>query len=222
MGRVRIQNSRLYGAVRQLVCGLLLSLTVLSRYGAAGVELQISLVNAATLDLKRRQLLEEAIGQAKAMWEHVVLGHQTGVDVAAVVIDVRASLFLDGALATGGPTSTIDEGGFTLVKRGDIVVNLEQVEEYANWQGPGASGLNLLDELLAHEIGHVLGIGTLWNENGVYYDDVKYVGEHGLAALSGGVRPVGHVHSSRKRGRRLSPRPLESGVSQHDGGRKPQ
>jgi len=182
VGRFRLHIRGFNGADRRLVYGLLFALTVGVRCGAADFELQITLVNAATLGAERRQLLEGAIRQAQAMWEHVITGYQSGIDLAAVQIDVRGSLFLEEALAVAGPTSTIVEGDYTLATRGEITINLEQVLAFANWQGRGAGGLNLLDELIAHEIGHVLGIGTLWNENGVYFDDFKFVGEHGLAA----------------------------------------
>jgi hypothetical protein len=71
-----------------------------------------------------------------------------------------------------------------------VFVNVNEIENFAAWQGvasgpclvPG-NGLNFLDELLAHETGHVLGVGTLWEANGVYMNNTfQYTGAHALAA----------------------------------------
>jgi hypothetical protein len=77
----------------------------------------------------------------------------------------------------------VQQGGLFLSTGGDIYININEIENFANWQGPGANGLNFIDELLAHETGHVLGIGTLWTSNGVYQNNsFHYTGQYGLAA----------------------------------------
>src|SRR5690606_3571755 len=48
---------------------------------------------------------------------------------------------------------------------------------------PAYLGLNYLDDILAHEIGHALGIGTLWVANGLYVPGSgEYRGQHALRA----------------------------------------
>ena len=69
------------------------------------------------------------------------------------------------------------------VARGFVNININEIENFANWQGVNANGRNYIDELLAHEVGHVLGIGTLWVTNGLYStNSFHYTGVSGLAA----------------------------------------
>ena len=66
---------------------------------------------------------------------------------------------------------------------GSSISTYDQIEPFADWQGIGADGLNFVDELMAHETGHVLGIGTLWESNGVYVNySFQYTGQYGVAA----------------------------------------
>ncbi len=54
-------------------------------------------------------------------------------------------------------------------------------------------GIELLDEVVVHEMGHVLGIGTLWNfRRALRSPTLDYLGEHGndQYAEIGGVGPV--------------------------------
>jgi hypothetical protein len=82
------------------------------------------------------------------------------------------------------------QGGFHVTTSGFININVNEIENFANWQGvPGPptfkppTNLNYIDELLAHEVGHVLGVGTLWASNGVYNGGTfQYTGQYGLAA----------------------------------------
>jgi hypothetical protein len=69
-------------------------------------------------------------------------------------------------------------------------VNPAVIDDYAAWTGngfpspnPAYLGLDYLDDILAHEIGHALGLGTLWEDNGAYViGSGMYTGEHGLRA----------------------------------------
>ena len=50
--------------------------------------------------------------------------------------------------------------------------------------------MNIIDELLAHETGHVLGIGTLWDTNGLYsFGTGRYTGQYGVAAFRAEFNP---------------------------------
>ena len=69
------------------------------------------------------------------------------------------------------------------VARGFVNININEIENFADWQGVNANGRNYIDELLANEVGHVLGIGTLWVTNGLYStNSFHYTGVSGLAA----------------------------------------
>lgn len=116
-----------------------------------------------------------AFAQARAKWR------------AAIVADIPA-LALNGANCAGSPplTETVDDvlilaavdaidgpggilgfagwchrrpvtGGLPVV--GAMIFDEADIDDFGN--------LGLLDEIVVHEMGHVLGIGTLWNEFGL-------------------------------------------------------
>jgi hypothetical protein len=125
-------------------------------------------------------IVSTALGQVEAMWEHMITGYQPGINIAQVPISVVAT---NSGLASASFSGTTVQGGFTLSTSGFININTLEIENFANWQGSGANGLNFIDELLAHETGHVLGIGTQWINNHVYqFNTFQYTGQHGAAA----------------------------------------
>jgi hypothetical protein len=125
-------------------------------------------------------ILNEALVHVERMWETVIAGYQPGISIPAVPITVQP---VNSGLASASFSGSTNQGGYQLATSGFINVNYNEVENFANWQGPGANGLNFIDELLAHETGHVLGVGTLWSANGVYsFNSFQYTGAHGVAA----------------------------------------
>jgi hypothetical protein len=125
-------------------------------------------------------ILNDALVHVERMWETVITGYQPGISVASVPISIVP---VTTGLAAANFTGTVDQGGFRVATGGFINVNINEIENFQNWQGAGANGLNFMDELLAHETGHVLGIGTLWDDNGLYISNTfQYTGQHGLAA----------------------------------------
>lgn len=125
-------------------------------------------------------VLNDAIARTERIWETIITGYQPGVGIASVPIAIYP---VNVGLAAANYTSTTFQGGYWLATSGFVNVNSNEVLNFANWQGPGANGRNYIDELLAHEVGHVLGIGTLWDDNGLYLQGThRYTGAHGLAA----------------------------------------
>jgi hypothetical protein len=126
------------------------------------------------------QLLNAAIDQAERLWNTVITGYRPGISIGTVSISVSPT---NVGLAQASFAGTTSQGGFVLATSGFIQVNTAEVENFANWQGHGANGLNFLDELLVHEAGHALGVGSLWTHNNVYAPgSFRYTGQHGLAA----------------------------------------
>ena len=87
-------------------------------------------------------------------------------------------------LAFGGPCSVRNGSGLPFTGR--IIVSteaLDGLEDQADLVG--ASGLELLENLILHEIGHVLGIGTLWDDliGGSASDDPHFTGALAIAAF---------------------------------------
>jgi len=133
-------------------------------------------------------ILNAGLAQAERMWETVLTGYGAPGGPASVVIHVWPTT---SGLASASYNDLANVGGFVVAAGGDIYMNVNEIENFANWQGPGANGLNFIDELMAHEIGHVLGIGTLWISNGVYISDTfRYTGQYGLAAYRAEFDPA--------------------------------
>jgi hypothetical protein len=123
------------------------------------------------------QIVETALAQAEAMWESVIVGYQPGIGISSLPITVVGQTT---GFASAQVLGTTTQGGFRLTTTGRINVNTTILEEFSNFRG---NGTNVIDELMAHEIGHLLGIGTHWVANGVYtFGSGRYTGAHGLKA----------------------------------------
>jgi hypothetical protein len=139
-------------------------------------------------DANEIQILNDALVHVERMWETVITGYQPGISLGPVDISIQP---VTSGLAAANFSGSSVQAGFRLATSGFININVNEIENFANWQGPGANGLNFVDELLAHETGHVLGIGTLWSYNNVYLDNsFQYTGAHGLAAYRAEFDPA--------------------------------
>ncbi len=166
---------------------LLLAVGALRAYAAPpGFDLTYQIEGG--FDANELQILNDAIVHVEGMWENVLTGYQPVFAPAPVLIHVWPT---SGGLASALYNGLVAQGGFTFATGGDIYVNTGEIENFANWQGDEPNGLNFIDELLAHETGHVLGIGTLWNANGVYIPNTyHYTGQYGVAAYKAEFDPT--------------------------------
>jgi hypothetical protein len=148
---------------------------------AAAFDLQFSIPNPDNqFDANELSILNAALLRVERMWETVIAGYQPNISVASVPITINPSA---EGLAAASYSGTTAQEGFTLATSGFVNINVNEIENFANWQGVGANGRNYIDELLAHEVGHVLGVGTLWVSNSVYESNTfQYTGVHGTAA----------------------------------------
>ena len=119
----------------------------------------------------------EALERAVNRWRRVVIGDLPDVSFADnpvdsascggnhagfddVVDDVRVFISIEAidgpgnALAAAGPCITRDVGGLTVV--GGMRFDVDDI--------PNLVDRGLLDDVIVHELGHVLGIGTLWSD----------------------------------------------------------
>lgn len=112
------------------------------------------------------EILDEGLQSATQLWESVLLGHDAFDGPYEFPFDVRP-VSASGLLATAGPVDVLAFDGKIIPTAGVLSVNTDRLVELSE----GLLGLtseNLVDELFAHEIGHMLGIGGLWQVNGVY------------------------------------------------------
>ena len=123
---------------------------------------------------------------AEAIWESIlperIDGRAAGSTFNSLTITASVGP-IDGdgdgmtnTLAQAGPTSSVNDGQFILANTGIMQFDENDIDLLV---GDGS-----FEDVILHEMGHVLGIGTLWEANGLY-DGVnapgEYIGEFGLA-----------------------------------------
>jgi len=154
-------------------------------------DLVYNYANSTQFTAAQRQILDEALAEAETLWESAITGYQDGISIPVVNIQVRA---VTTGLAAANFTSSVVQSGFRLATSGYIQVNTNLIETFASGVDPDGhfnTGLNYVDELLAHETGHVLGIGTLWDDNDVYVNNsFQYTGAYGVAAYQAEFDPT--------------------------------
>ena len=113
-------------------------------------------------------------------------------DDLVIVANVRQTNRI--GLAFGGVCRIRNDSGLPYVGR--IIVSSEALGNLEQWaDAQSTSGLELLENLILHEIGHVLGIGTLWGDfiGGSSSDDPHFTGALAIAAFdeAGGAAYAG-------------------------------
>jgi hypothetical protein len=138
--------------------------------------------------------LQTAMAQAETLWESKITGYQPGISITGMTIS-----FIEGsALGDTFPPSTVSQGGFELATSTTIRIAASAIDNYFAWNAagfpppdPAYLGQNYLDDIVAHEIGHALGIGTLWLENDLYTNGTgMYLGTHGVQAYRAEFDPT--------------------------------
>ena len=170
-----------------------LLLLVASHPVRAAFDLQFT-VNPSGFNATQLAVLQDSLDDAEALWESVITGYQPGISLTGISISViQGSSFADALV-----TNNTSQGGYRLSTSGRVRVNAGVIDAFGSWNGtpgpvnpdPNFLGLNYVDDLLAHEIGHVLGIGTQWTSNGVYVPATgRYTGQHGVAAYQAEFDP---------------------------------
>jgi len=151
-----------------LVCG--------ASQALATWDLNFTITNRSAFSANQISVLDQALLDAEALWENQILGtHNDAVTTFNVSVTgtSNASVFAN-ANSTGSTVS----GPFTISTGGSMRINFGVIDDFSDFMG-----YNVIDELIAHEAGHAMGIGTLWAANGVYaFGTGQYTGEHGLRA----------------------------------------
>lgn len=148
-----------------------------SSYATASSVFNIDLSFTGGLTSSQQTVLTEAAD----FWSNIITGYDSSISTvfSGFSIDV-------GSTDLGGPGGTLAQastsavssfitGGYTLSAGGSIEFDLFDVDFLE-------SSDSLLDAAI-HEMGHIIGIGILWEANGLYVaGSGQYMGEEGLAA----------------------------------------
>lgn len=151
---------------------LLVLLWVFGASQPASAGFQIHIVYDVGWTPSQRAIFESS----KNFWQQQLGSYQAGIALTGPIID--ATTFTEGVggvLGSAGPTDVIEEAGFWLTSRGLMQFDTADLG-FLESQG-------FLDEVIQHEMAHVLGFGTLWTANNLYVPDSgQYLGGAGLAA----------------------------------------
>lgn len=143
-----------------------------------------------TVSYSGNPLFQQAFLDAAAIWENLIPtyidGHQGAFQFSGVVINASVN-FIDGPgniLGSAGPASGgYDDSGYLLAATGTMQF------DSADFSSPTGS----FQDVVLHEMAHVIGVGTLWQLNGLYNPSApsvidpgngqtvgRYTGTHGL------------------------------------------
>lgn len=124
-----------------------------------------------------------AFFRAEQIWESLIVGYRDTVSSTVLSIDAAVEPIdgTGGTLGTGS-FSSVDAGlefNFLYARSGRMRFDSADMEALlAN---------DLLEDVVLHEMGHVIGFGTLWNETGLFQElytrgSGQYTGASALAA----------------------------------------
>jgi hypothetical protein len=116
---------------------------------------------------------------AEAYWESVITGYSSNRVPTGTTLDISASgVSIDGAggiLGQAGPVTGFRSKGTVYAATGVMQFDSEDLL-YLELNG-------LLEDVILHEMAHVIGFGTLWDLNGVYAaGSGAYSGTNALSA----------------------------------------
>ena len=173
--------------IKNVFCGCFLALLAFNPSANAQVtpfDIDLSYTGPAAF--------QAAFDNAEARWEEIITGWSDGLNITATtagnqdygVGDDLFSLFIDanvgtidgpgGTLGSAGPTELVNDGSVILATRGIMNFDSADIQNLAN------SGA--LEDVILHEMAHVLGIGTLWTNNNLYVNGSgQYTGVNALA-----------------------------------------
>src|SRR5690606_12211175 len=143
---------------RWLCLALVASGCLVAREAAA--QFQINLVYDATVTPAQKEIFQLAANT----WESYILGYQPGISITGLTINASTPTLVappgTGSLGLANATAWVNQGGYRLTTAGFMQFDSENVDQLM------AQGW--FDEVVIHEMGHVIGIGINWVSNGVY------------------------------------------------------
>ena len=124
---------------------------------------------------------------AESFWENIITGYQPAITLTGFTIAAEGAAIdgVGGILGSAGPDFVVNEGGYTLTSAGSMTFDSADLASLE-------SGGTLLD-VIKHEMGHVIGIGTLWDFGLNTLSTAgsgEYMGAAGLAAYQAEFDPL--------------------------------
>ncbi|KAF0676561.1 VPLPA-CTERM sorting domain-containing protein [Profundibacterium mesophilum] len=154
-------------------------------FAAAAIPMAAASVQASTFDLSFNlsgfnDSQRSVFGRIETFWESMISGYIVDPGFNTFQIDASA-VHIDGSfgtLASAGPTGAVHAGEYVYSTGGGLI--LDQIDLYYIERN------DQLEDLVNHEVAHVLGLGTLWEENGLYEaESGRYTGAAALEAYRG-------------------------------------
>lgn len=185
------------GMLKRIAAVVLALLVVNSSQASLTIAFDFSAGTEPRTDVVLAPENQAIFNSAAAFWETAITGYADG---ASRTVTINATAFDEGPVGGGitlgfaGPTTATSflagGTGFTTAATGIASFNINSAAVGA----PAAGNTQgLLNELtIRHEIGHILGIGTLWDFgfNDLYDDGTgQYFGANGLAAYQNEFDP---------------------------------
>ena len=135
--------------------------------------INIEIVNKGGLSASQASLYDSAVN----FWESFLIGTQEDIDVNLQIIAQGSSI--DGVgniLGQAGPRQGIFHSNGVYVTLGVMEFDTADLNAYEQ--------AGLLFDIIVHEMGHVIGFGTIWSFfNGLYEDGTgEYNGKYALEA----------------------------------------
>lgn len=153
--------------------GILACISLLVAGPARALPLDINVVFGGGLTASQQSVFL----QAESVWEGLITGYQPGISISEVILNASGQAIdgVGGVLGSAGPEFGVAQGGFILTTSGSMRFD---TADLANLETAG-----FLEDVILHEMAHILGLGTLWTWNDVYVTGSgQYTGAFGLAA----------------------------------------
>lgn len=154
---------------------------LLASSATVGFDIVLNYINAPTPSQ------QQAFENAEETWESLITGYQDTVLATTLTIDVNLA-------PNDGPGGTLGSAG---PSRAKLTPNFVYASEGSmNFDTADIAGLEAsgeFDDVIVHEMGHVLGIGTLWSSSAVGLSgrqelyvsgSGQYTGANGVAAYN--------------------------------------
>lgn len=144
--------------------------------------LDINFVTGSTFSTSQQNI----INSAADYWESVITGYQPGTLYGTgIYVDANNPNIdgVGGTLGSAGPTYVYDDAGYTFTSDGKMNFDSSDIDALET--------AGKLYDVIVHELAHIIGFGTLWEDNNLYNDGSgEYTGAAALAAYQAEFDPA--------------------------------